>query len=120
MNRILRRLPWRQGVVLLALMSFSSGAWLTVLHGSLAEGGACPAEFGSPPPDHGLAIGHDAGAIAHHDCYVCRSLRSLRSITGDLPPVMAGIVPAGFIHPGPIDHEDQLLLVALPARSPPA
>ena len=76
MSRILRRSPWLKGVVLLALVSFSSGAWLTVVHGSLVEGGACPAESGARGADQGLTIGHGSGAIAHHDCYICQCLRS--------------------------------------------
>jgi hypothetical protein len=120
MNRILRCSPWWRGVVLVALVSVLSGAWLTVVHGSLAEGAACPAESDSSAAHHGVAIGHDRGAIVHHDCSVCHWLRSLRSMTGDEPPMPAGIIPAGIVHPDPIDHEGQISLESLPARSPPA
>lgn len=120
MNGILRRSLWWKGIVLLALVSFSSGAWLAVVHGSLVEGGACPAESGPRSPDRGLTIGRDPGAIAHHDCPICQWLRSLRSMTGDTPPVLAAIAPAELVFPAPIDHEGRLALVELPARSPPA
>jgi hypothetical protein len=120
MSRILRRSPWLKGIVLFALVSLVSGAWLTVVHGSLVEGGACPAEFDASAAHHGLTIGHEHGAVAHHDCYICRWLRSLRSMTGDAPPVPAGIGPTGIVHPDPIDHEGHVALVSLPARSPPA
>jgi hypothetical protein len=120
MNRILRRSPWWQGVALLALVSVLSGTWLTVVHGGLLEGGACPAASGPPPPRHGFTVGHDEGAPAHHDCQVCHWLRSLRSMTGDAATVLAGIAPAGFVLPDLIDREGHLPFVALPARSPPA
>ncbi len=120
MNRVLRRSPWWKGVVLFALVSVLSGAWLTVVHGSLVAGGACPAESDVSATRHGLAIGHDHGAVAHHDCSVCHWLRSLRSMTGDQPPMADGISPAGFVLPASFDHEGHLALAALPARSPPA
>ncbi len=120
MNRILRRSPWSQGVVLIALVSFLSGAWLTVVHGSLVEGGACPAESGAQGAGRDLTIGHDHGAVAHHDCSVCRWLRSFRSMTGDEPPMVAGIATAGFVVPPRIDRDGHVSLVSLPARAPPA
>lgn len=120
MNRNLRRSPWWKGVALLALVSVLSGAWLTVVHGSLVEGAVCPAESGSPIAHDGFTIGHGHGAIAHHDCYICRWLRSLWSMTGDAPPMLAAFVPAGFVHPNPIAHEGHLALARVPARSPPA
>ena len=120
MNRHLRRSLWWKGVVLFALVSVLSGAWLTVVHGSLVEGAPCPPEIGPPTAHAGSTVGHEHGAIAHHDCSVCHWLRSLRSMTGDSPPMLAGIGPAGIVHPNPIDHEGHLSLVSVPARSPPA
>jgi len=120
MNRNLRRSPWWKGVVLLVLVSVLSGAWLTVVHGSLVEGGACPAESDASAAHHEVAIGHAHGAIAHHDCFICHWLRSLRSMTGDAAPVLAGIAPAGFVRADPIDREGHPPFVALPARAPPA
>lgn len=120
MNRDLRRSPLWKGVVLFALVSVLSGAWLTVVHGSLVEGEACTAASGPPAPRHGSTVSHDEGAPAHHDCQVCHWLRSLRSMTGDAAPVLAGIAPAGFVRADPIGCEGHLSPVAIPARSPPA
>ena len=120
MNRNLRRSPWWKGVVLFALVSVLSGAWLTVVHGSLVEGGACPADSDASVAHHEVAIGHAHGAITHHDCFICHWLRLLRSMTGGEPPMLAGIVPAGFVRPDPIGREGHLSPVAIPARSPPA
>jgi hypothetical protein len=120
MNRILRRSPWWKGVALLALVSVMSGAWLTVVHGGLVEGVACPAESGLATAHGGSTVDHDHGAIAHHDCNICRGLRSLRSMTGDASPMLGAIVPSGFVHPDSIAREGHLVLVRVPARSPPA
>jgi hypothetical protein len=119
-NRNLRRSPWRKGVALLALVSVLSGAWLTVVHGSLVAGGSCAADSDFSAARHGVTIGHGRGAIAHHDCFICHWLRSLRSMTGGEPPMLAGIVPAGLVRPDPIGREGHLSPVAIPARSPPA
>lgn len=120
MNRILRRSPWRKRVALLSLVPFLLGAWLTVVHGSLAEGGVCPAESGVSPAHDGLTVGHRQGASAHHDCDVCRSLQSLRSMTRHDPPTLAAIAPSGFIRPVPSGHQGYVALAQIPARSPPA
>jgi hypothetical protein len=120
MNLNLRRSPCWKGVALLALVSVLSGAWLTVVHGSLVEGGACPAETDSSLAPLGVTIGQGHGPVAHHDCYICRWLRSLRSMTGDAPPAFAAMVPAGLVHPDPIVCLAHLRLVRIPGRSPPA
>jgi hypothetical protein len=120
MNRILRRSPCRKSVALLSLVPFLLAAWLTVVHGSLAEGGVCPAEFGVPTAHDGLTISYGQGASAHHDCDVCRSLQSLRSITRYDPLTLAVIAPSGFIRPVPSGHQGYVALAQIPARSPPA
>lgn len=120
MNRHLRRSRWWTSVALLALVSFLPGTWLTVVHGSLVEGGACPAETDSSVAPLGVMIGQAHGPIAHHDCYICRWLRSLRSMTGDAPPMAAAMAPAGLVHPGSIAREGHPTLLRIPGRSPPA
>jgi hypothetical protein len=120
MNRNLRRSAWRRGIALLALVSSLWGGWLTVVHGSLGEDAACAAESGFAIPHGGSTIGHGAGGIAAQHCYICHWLRSLRSVTGDTPPVAASIAPAGFVYVDPIIREGHVILAQLPARSPPA
>jgi hypothetical protein len=120
MNRNLRRSSWRRGVALLALVSSLSGAWLTVVHGSLGDDAACALESGIPPLRHGATLGHDAGALSAQHCYICHWLRSLRSATGDGPPTLAASAPAEFVFLDSITHEAHVALVHLPARSPPA
>jgi hypothetical protein len=96
------------------------GAWLTVVHGSLGHDAACALESGIPPLRHGAALGHDSGALSAQHCYICHWLRSLRSVTGDGPPIVASSAPVGFVCPDPITHKGHVDLVQLPARSPPA
>jgi hypothetical protein len=120
MNLNLRRSPCWKGVALLALVSVLSGAWLTVVHGSLVEGGACPAETDVSVAPVGVTIGQGHGPVAHHDCYICRWLRSLRSMTGDAPPTVAAMDPAGLVLSDATPCTVHLSLVRIPGRSPPA
>ena len=120
MNRNLRRSPLRRGVALLALVSSLSGAWLTVVHGSLGDDAACALESGIPPLRHGATLGHDSGALSAQHCYICHWLRSLRSVTGDGPPDLVSGAPAGFTAPVAITRDGHIVLVQLPARAPPA
>jgi hypothetical protein len=120
MNRTLRRSPLWRGVALLALVSSLSGAWLTVGHGSLGDDAACALESGIPPLRHGATLGHESGGLSPQHCYICHWLRSLRSVTGDGPPVLASSARVGFVCTEPITHDGDIALVQLPARSPPA
>lgn len=120
MNGNLRRSPWRRSVALLALVSSLSGAWLTVVHGSLGDDPACAAESGFPIAPHRFTIGHGPGGIAPQHCYICHWLRSLRSVSGGAAPMLATSAPTGFVCPDLIIHEGHVAIVLLPARSPPA
>ena len=120
MNRNPRRSRWRRGVALLALVSSLSGAWLTVVHGSLGDDAACALESGIPPLRQGATLGHDSGALSAQHCYICHWLRSLRSVNGGDAPTLATSAPAGFVCLDPITHEGRVTIVLLPARSPPA
>jgi hypothetical protein len=120
MNPNRRRAFWRKSVALLALVSTLSGAWLTVVHGSLADDSACAAESGLPITPHRSTIGSGSGGIAPQHCYICHWLRSLHSVSGGDVPMLAAGAPAGFVCPDPITPEGHLALVLLPARSPPA
>ena len=68
MNRNRRRAFWRKSVALLALVSTLSGAWLTVVHGSLGDDSVCAAEPGIPIAPHRSTIGHGSGGIAAQHC----------------------------------------------------
>jgi hypothetical protein len=116
----LRRSPWRTVFACLALASTVWGAWLTVVHGTLADDAACAGEFPAQHRSRGLTLADGSGAIAPQHCYICHWLRSLRSLvadTRDLPSLVQSWEPLRF---AVTTRTGQGAVLQTPARSPPA
>jgi hypothetical protein len=120
MSQKLRASRWGAGLACLALASTLSGAWLTVVHGSLDDDGACSVEWGIRRGSTHTTVRAGSGDAAPHHCLFCHWLRSLRSLTSNALFLASAIVPADPVRVAFPTRTSSLPLVRIPARSPPA